>query len=83
MTSLRTFLFLLLIPFIFSSLCSNSEFSPVLVEQENYFEIGPNQESCYKYTLLPNKSKLILAFSRTISSTSEVLLYRSNQIYLS
>ena len=75
--SFKIFLFLFLIPLTLSTLCLNSDFSPILVNKENTFELGPNKESCYKYSLSTNKKKIILVFPKTQSSTSEVLLYKS------
>ena len=77
MASFKFFVFLFLIPIIFSSLCININFYPVSVNKDNSFEIGPKKESCYKYTLPSTKKKIILVFPKTISSTSEVLLYNS------
>ena len=78
MVSFKFFVFLFLIPIVFSSLCINVDFYPVTVNKDNSFEIGPKKESCYKYTLTSTKGKkLILVFPKTISSTSEVLLYKS------
>ena len=77
MSSFKFFVFLFLIPIIFSSLCININFYPVSVNKDNSFEIGPKKESCYKYTLPSTKKKIILVFPKTISRTSEVLLYKS------
>ena len=77
MVSFKFYVFLFLIPIVFSSLCINVNFYPVSVNKDNSFEIGPKKESCYKYTLTSTEKKLILVFPKTISSTSEVLLYKS------
>ena len=77
MVSFKFYIFLFLIPIVFSSLCINVNFYPVSVNKDNSFEIGPKKESCYKYTLTSTEKKLILVFPKTISSTSEVLLYKS------
>ena len=77
MNSVRIFIFFFLISSIYSNLCLYSTFSTVSVNKENSFEIGPNSESCYKYTLSSDKTKIILLFPGTISFTSEVLLYKS------
>ena len=77
MTSFRLFLFIFLIPSILSSLCLNKEFNSISVNTENNFEVGPNEESCYKYSLSSTKKKIILVFPKTLSITSEALLYKS------
>ena len=77
MVSFKFFVFLFLVPIVLSSLCINVNFYPVSVNKDNSFEIGPKKESCYKYTLTSTEKKLILVFPKTISSTSEVLLYKS------
>ena len=70
-----------LLPFTLSSFCYNSYFSPILVNKENKIELGPNTESCYKYSLSSNDTKIILVFPRVLSSTSEVLLYNKKPDY--
>ena len=77
MVSYKLFLILFIIPLAFSDLCYNSNFYSILLNQENSFEIGPNKESCYKYSLSLTKKKIILVFPKLISITSEVLLYKS------
>ena len=77
MNSVKIFLFFFLITSIYAELCLYSGFRLISVNTENSFEIGPNKETCYKYTLSSNKTKIVLIFPETISSSSEVLLYKS------
>ena len=79
MKSIKLFLFIFLIPLTFSSLCVSSDFITVSVNKDNPFEIGPNKESCYKYLLTSKDRKIVLIFRKTLSSTSEVLLYKSKE----
>ena len=79
MKSIKLFLFIFLIPLTFSSLCVSSDFNTVEVNKDNPFEIGPNKESCYKYLLTSTDRKIVLIFRKTLSSTSEVLLYKSKE----
>ena len=77
MVYLRILIFIFLVPFIFSSLCLNKDFNYIAPNQENTFEVGPYEESCFKYSLSSTKKKIILVFPKTLSLTSEVLLYKS------
>ena len=77
MNSIMIFLFIFLVPSVFSTLCLNKDFNYIAPNQENTFEIGPYEESCFKYSLSSTKKKIILVFPKTLSLTSEVLLYKS------
>ena len=79
MKSFKLFLFIFIIPLTFSSLCVSSTFNSISVNKDNPFQIGPNTESCYKYTLKSTGKKIILVFRKTLSSTSEVLLYKRKE----
>ena len=77
MVYLKILLFIFLVPFVFSSLCLNKDFNYIAPNQENTFEVGPYEESCFKYSLSSTKKKIILVFPKTLSLTSEVLFYKS------
>lgn len=77
MVSFKFFLFVFFFPVVFSTLCLNKNFLQVSVNKDNQYEFGINKESCYKYTLSSTKKKIILVFPKSISSTSEVLLYKA------
>ena len=75
---IRTYFILLLFHFIFSLLCNELEkFNQISANDENTFEIGLREESCYEYSLSENKNKIGFSFSKILSPSAEVLLYKS------
>ena len=79
MAYFKFFLCIFFFPVVFSTLCLYKNFLPVSVNKDNRYEFGTNKESCYKYTLSSTKKKIILVFPKSISSTSEVLLYKKKE----
>ena len=77
MSLYKIFFFLLFIPFTLSLLCKDGIFSPILVNNENNYEIGPETEACYEYTLSKTKNKIAFVFSKINSTSAEVLIYKS------
>ena len=73
----KNFFFLLFIPFTLSLLCKDGNFNPILVNNENNYEIGPGAEACYEYTLSKTKNKIAFVFSKINSTSAEVIIYKS------
>ena len=71
------FFFLFFIPFSFSLLCKDGNFNPILVNNENNYEIGPETEACYEYALTKTKNKIAFVFSKINSTSAEVIIYKS------
>lgn len=71
------FFVLLFIPISLSSLCKDGNFNPILVNNENNYEIGPQTESCYEYALSKIKNKIAFVFSKINSTSAEVIIYKS------
>ena len=70
-------IFVFLIPFSLSLLCKDGTFNPILVNNENNYEIGPEAESCYEYSLSKTKNKIAFVFSKINSTSAEVIIYKS------
>ena len=79
MSSYAKPLFLLIfIPFSFSFKCTkNTPFNIILVNEENNYELTPESELCYQYTLSKTKNKIGFVFSKINSTSAEVILYKS------
>ena len=71
------FLFSIIIPFTLSALCKDGEFNIVLSNSLSFYHVGPDTEACFEYTLVTEKNKLSFVFGESLSSTGEIILYKS------
>ena len=77
-SSAKSLFILIFIPFSLSFKCSkNGPFNIILVNEENKYELSPDSELWYKYTLSTTKNKIGFAFSNLNSTSAEVVLYKS------
>ena len=77
MDLLILYLIFLIIPIYLSSLCIDGNFSLILPNIENSFEIGPKNEKCYQYQITKSKNKISLVFPNIDIATTEVIIYKS------
>ena len=71
------FLISIIIPFTLSKLCKDEEFNIILSNSLTFYNIGPNTEECFEYTLVTEKKKLSIVFGDSDSLTGEIILYKS------
>ena len=77
MSFIKTFFILIFVPFSLSLNCKDEEFFPLLVNNENSLDFGPDIEYCYKYSFYNGKNKIGFVFSKINSTSGEVLLYKN------
>jgi len=58
-------------------LCKDEEFNIILSNSLTFYNIGPNTEECFEYTLVTEKKKLSIVFGDSDSLTGEIILYKS------
>jgi len=71
------FLISIIISFTLSKLCKDEEFNIILSNSLTFYNIGPNTEECFEYTLVTEKKKLSIVFGDSDSLTGEIILYKS------
>ena len=71
------FIIIIIIPISLSTKCKNNNFNKILPNNQINFKINTKIESCYEYSLIPNKDKIVLIFSKGNSTSAEVLIYKS------
>ena len=77
MSHIKILFIILFVPFSFSLKCKDEAFTPILVNTQNYYEISPDWELCYQYTLSKTKKSIIFSFLKVNSTSAEVILYKS------
>ena len=76
MSHIKILFIILFVPFSFSLKCKDEAFSQILVNNQNYYEISPDWELCYQYTLSKTKKSIIFSFLKVNSTSAEVILYK-------
>ena len=71
------FIIIIIIPISLSTKCKNNNFNKILPNNQINFKINTKIESCYEYSLIPTKDKIVLIFSKGNSTSAEVLIYKS------